>query len=182
MSLFSWRIISFARHHRIDGCHMTVTQDDPSSQPHSKTQPTYTPYPTPLWSWPYCFMFRVFLELSSNLHVWTWATLSTKLALTHTHSWALTPCSNAGECMPAILKHQHRELSEMISVIAQLGAAANFDDLVKFGDRRQIRWSQMFMKLAFEFGCDVIFMSHKKKCAEGAAGVSPPHPGMLGSM
>ena len=42
----------------------------------------------------------------------------------------------------------------------QLGAAANFDDLVKFGDRRQIRWSQIFIKLAFEFGCDVIFMSH----------------------
>ena len=38
----------------------------------------------------------------------------------------------------------------------QLGAAANFDDLVKFGDRRQIRRSQMFMKLAFELGCDVI--------------------------
>ena len=42
----------------------------------------------------------------------------------------------------------------------QLGAAANFDDFVKFGDRRQIRWSQMFIKLAFEFGCDVILMSH----------------------
>ena len=42
----------------------------------------------------------------------------------------------------------------------QLGAAANFDDLVKFGDRRQIRRSQMFIKLAFEFGCDVILMSH----------------------
>ena len=38
----------------------------------------------------------------------------------------------------------------------QLGAAANFDDLVQFGDRRQIRRSQMFMKLAFELGCDVI--------------------------
>ena len=44
--------------------------------------------------------------------------------------------------------------------IYQLGAAANFDDLVKFGDRRQIRRSQMFIKLAFEFGCDVIFMSY----------------------
>ena len=33
----------------------------------------------------------------------------------------------------------------------QLGAAANFDDLVKFGDRRQIRRSQMFIKLAFEY-------------------------------
>ena len=42
----------------------------------------------------------------------------------------------------------------------QLGAAANFDELVKFGDRRQIRRSQMFMKLAFEFRCDVILMSH----------------------
>ena len=42
----------------------------------------------------------------------------------------------------------------------QLGAAANFDDLVKFGDRRQIRRSQMFIKLAFEFGCDVILMSY----------------------
>ena len=42
----------------------------------------------------------------------------------------------------------------------QLGAATNFDDLVKFGDRRQIRLFQMFIKLAFEFGCDVIFMSH----------------------
>ena len=42
----------------------------------------------------------------------------------------------------------------------QLGAAANFDDLVKFGGRRQIRWSPMFIKLAFEFGCDVILMSH----------------------
>ena len=42
----------------------------------------------------------------------------------------------------------------------QLGAGANFDNLVKFGDRRQIRWSQMFIKLAFEFGCDVILMSH----------------------
>ena len=42
----------------------------------------------------------------------------------------------------------------------QFGAAANFDDLVKFGDRRQIRRSQMFIKLAFEFGCDVILMSH----------------------
>ena len=40
--------------------------------------------------------------------------------------------------------------------LPQLGAAANFDDLVKFGDRRQIRRSQMFMKLAFELGCDVI--------------------------
>ena len=27
----------------------------------------------------------------------------------------------------------------------QLGAATNFDDLVKFGDRRQIRRSQMFI-------------------------------------
>ena len=34
---------------------------------------------------------------------------------------------------------------------SQLGAAANFDDLVIFGDRRQIRPSQMFIKLAFEF-------------------------------
>ena len=42
----------------------------------------------------------------------------------------------------------------------QLGEAANFDDLVKFGDRRQIRQFQMFIKLAFEFGCDVILMSH----------------------
>ena len=42
----------------------------------------------------------------------------------------------------------------------QLGAAANFDDLVKFGDRRQISRSQIFIKLAFEFGCDVILMSH----------------------
>ena len=30
----------------------------------------------------------------------------------------------------------------------------------KLGDRRQIRRSQMFIKLAFEFGCDVILMSH----------------------
>ena len=41
----------------------------------------------------------------------------------------------------------------------QSGAAANFDDLVKFGDRHQIRRSQMFIKLAFEFGYDVILMS-----------------------
>ena len=47
-----------------------------------------------------------------------------------------------------------------ISLYHQLGAAANFDDLVKFGDRRQIRRSQMFIKLAFEFGCDAILMSH----------------------
>ena len=46
------------------------------------------------------------------------------------------------------------------AVPSQLGAAANFDDLVKFGDRLQIRRSQMFIKLAFEFGCDIIFMSH----------------------
>ena len=38
----------------------------------------------------------------------------------------------------------------------QLGAAANFGDLFKFGDCRQIWRSQMFIKLAFEFGCDVI--------------------------
>ena len=38
--------------------------------------------------------------------------------------------------------------------LGQFGAAANF------GDRRQIRQSQMFIKLAFEFGCDVVFMSH----------------------
>ena len=38
----------------------------------------------------------------------------------------------------------------------QLGAAANFDDLAKFGDRRQIRRSRLFIKLAF----DVIFVSH----------------------
>ena len=42
----------------------------------------------------------------------------------------------------------------------QLGAAANFDDLVKFDDRRQIRRSQMFIELAFEFRYEVIFMSH----------------------
>ena len=36
----------------------------------------------------------------------------------------------------------------------ELGAAANFDDLVKFGDRRQIRRFEMFIK------CDVNFMSH----------------------
>ena len=42
----------------------------------------------------------------------------------------------------------------------QLGAAANFDDLVKFGDPRQIKRSQMFIKLAFGFRCDVILMSH----------------------
>ena len=45
----------------------------------------------------------------------------------------------------------------------QLGAAANFDNLVKFGNRRQIRRSQMFIKLAFEFGYDIIFMSHPIK-------------------
>ena len=39
----------------------------------------------------------------------------------------------------------------------QLGAATNFGDLVKFGDCRQIRRSQMFIKLVFEFRCDVIF-------------------------
>ena len=41
-----------------------------------------------------------------------------------------------------------------------VGCSRQFDDLVKFGDRRQNRRSQMFIKLAFEFGCDVIFMSH----------------------
>ena len=51
-------------------------------------------------------------------------------------------------------------ITDMITVSEQLGAAANLDDLVKFGDRRQIRRSQMFIKLAFEFGCDVILMSH----------------------
>ena len=40
------------------------------------------------------------------------------------------------------------------------GVAAKFDDLVKFGDRRQIRRSRLFIKLAFEFGCDVVFVSH----------------------
>ena len=42
----------------------------------------------------------------------------------------------------------------------QLGAAASFDNLVKFGDYRQIRRFQMFIKLGFEWGCDVILMSH----------------------
>ena len=55
-------------------------------------------------------------------------------------------------------------LSQFCSVYTtQLGAAANFDDLVKFGDRRQIRRSQMFIKLTFEFGYDVIFMSHQSR-------------------
>ena len=31
------------------------------------------------------------------------------------------------------------------NILHQLGAAANFDDLVKFGDRRQIRRSPMFI-------------------------------------
>ena len=42
----------------------------------------------------------------------------------------------------------------------QSGATANFEGLAKFSDRRQIRWPQLFIKLAFEFGCDVIFISH----------------------
>ena len=33
------------------------------------------------------------------------------------------------------------------SICKQLGVAASFDDLVKFGDRRQIKWSQIFIKL-----------------------------------
>ena len=48
----------------------------------------------------------------------------------------------------------------VLTQINQLGSAPNFDDLVKFGDRRQIRRTQMFIKLAFEFGYEVIFMSH----------------------
>ena len=48
----------------------------------------------------------------------------------------------------------HRKRSQ------QLGAAANFDNLVKSGDRRQIRRSRMFIKLAFEFGCDVRSCGH----------------------
>ena len=50
-------------------------------------------------------------------------------------------------------------ITNMITVSEQLGAAANLDDLVKFGYCRQIRRSQMFIKLAFEFGYDVILMS-----------------------
>ena len=61
------------------------------------------------------------------------------------------------------------EVSQFCSVYTtQLGAAANFDDLVKFGDRRQIRLSQMFIKLTFEFRCDVIFMSHPIKRSLGS--------------
>ena len=44
--------------------------------------------------------------------------------------------------------------------VSCMGAAANFDDIIKFGDHRQIRRYQMFKKFAFEFGCDVIFMCH----------------------
>ena len=43
--------------------------------------------------------------------------------------------------------------------IRQLDAAPNFDDLIKFSNRRQIRRSQLFIKLAFEFRSDIIFMS-----------------------
>ena len=42
----------------------------------------------------------------------------------------------------------HRNMSVCLS-ICQLGAATNFDDLIKFGDRRQIRPSQMFIKLVW---------------------------------
>ena len=45
-------------------------------------------------------------------------------------------------------------------MLTSLGTAANFDDLVKFGDRRQIMQSQMFIKLAFEFGCDFYVSSN----------------------
>ena len=38
----------------------------------------------------------------------------------------------------------------------QLGAAANFGKLIKFGNRCQIRRYQMFVKLTFEFGCNII--------------------------
>ena len=38
------------------------------------------------------------------------------------------------------------------SLSHQLGAAGNFDDLVKFGNHCKIRRSQMFTKLAFELG------------------------------
>ena len=48
-----------------------------------------------------------------------------------------------------------------LGMLEQLGAAANCDDLVRFGDRRQFRRSQMFIKLAFEFGWDITFMSHQ---------------------
>ena len=47
-----------------------------------------------------------------------------------------------------------------VIVMLSVGCSRQFDDLAKFGDRHQIRRSQMFIKLAFEFGCDVIFMSH----------------------
>ena len=40
---------------------------------------------------------------------------------------------------------------------------ANFDDLVKFCNFHQIRRSWLFIKLAFEFGCDVMFTSHPIK-------------------
>ena len=36
-------------------------------------------------------------------------------------------------------------LNSFENIYYQLGAAANFDDLVKFGDRRQNRRSQMFI-------------------------------------
>ena len=60
--------------------------------------------------------------------------------------------------------HNHKSLC----ALEQLGAVANFDDLVKFGDHRQIRRSQMFIKLEFEFGCDIILMSPPIKRSLGS--------------
>ena len=44
----------------------------------------------------------------------------------------------------------------------QLGAAASFDYPTKFGDHRNLSKSQirMFIKLAFELGYEIIFLSH----------------------
>ena len=73
----------------------------------------------------------------------------------------------SGGCWwPGAREGIRKQLSLLVTAFVdnnQLGAAANFDDLVKLGDRRQIRRSQMFIKLAIWIriiGCDVILMSH----------------------
>ena len=65
----------------------------------------------------------------------------------------LTFCVFSDTLVPGSFKKKWHSLVES----QQLGAAANFDDLAKFGDCRQIRRSRLFIKIAVEFGCDVIF-------------------------
>ena len=59
--------------------------------------------------------------------------------------------TGSADCAKVLVDFALLRIVNHVLTVGWLGASANFDNLVKFGDRREIRRSQMFIELPLEF-------------------------------